>query len=220
MARDLAIVLNNGSINSLVTTALAAQKFRPIMLYAQAVANPVSNGKAAYDMQVQHFRPYREHTLAMPYLTTLRERSTSPAPPTDPRMPAPLGPHLTELLPFVSAAIGFAAHYEAAAIYIGLRVGSNNDQLAQASEYVQIFNELIQHPCSHGDVELVTPILELEPWQVVDVGFQVAAPFERTWTCHDEAVEPCWACAKCRQRESAFQQAGKADPLRAVKNVK
>jgi hypothetical protein len=32
VAKDLAIVLNNGSVNSAVVTALAAQRFRPIMM--------------------------------------------------------------------------------------------------------------------------------------------------------------------------------------------
>ena len=35
MAKDLAIILNNGSINSAVATAIAAQKFRPVMLWAE-----------------------------------------------------------------------------------------------------------------------------------------------------------------------------------------
>jgi len=35
MAKDLAIILNNGSINSAVTTALAAQKYRVVLLYAE-----------------------------------------------------------------------------------------------------------------------------------------------------------------------------------------
>ena len=37
MAKDLALVLNNGSLNSAVTTALAAQRFRTILIYADIV---------------------------------------------------------------------------------------------------------------------------------------------------------------------------------------
>ena len=32
MAKDLALVLNNGSLNSAVTTALAARRFRTILI--------------------------------------------------------------------------------------------------------------------------------------------------------------------------------------------
>ena len=46
MAKDLAIVLNNGSINSAVTTALASQKYRPIMLYAEVAPQPFGSRQA------------------------------------------------------------------------------------------------------------------------------------------------------------------------------
>jgi 7-cyano-7-deazaguanine synthase in queuosine biosynthesis len=78
---------------------------------------------------------------------------------------------------------------------------------------------MIQLPCRLGEMELLTPLLELEPWQVVDVGFQVAAPLERTWSCVEETTEACWSCRGCRAREAAFQQAGKPDPLRTARRI-
>ena len=74
-------------------------------------------------------------------------------------------------------------------------------------------------PCDQPDLEVHAPLLELEPWQVVDLGFQVSAPFEKTWSCGEDAGEPCWACRGCRAREAAFQQAGKPDPLRGGRKV-
>ena len=47
MAKDLALILNNGSINSSVATALAAQKFRPILLFAEAAPQPGSRMRMA-----------------------------------------------------------------------------------------------------------------------------------------------------------------------------
>jgi len=221
MAKELAIILNNGSMNSAVATALAAQKYRPVMLYVDAIGNPASRAKQSYDMQVGHFKPYREHTISLPFLTVLHDRphGTS-ALPTDPRLAAPLGPQLSQLLALIAAAATYAIHYQAAAVYLGLRVGPQTDDLAQATEYVQIWNELLQQPCAHGDLEVVTPLLELEAWQMIDVGFQVSAPFDRTWSCFDDNADACWACSKCRAREAAFQQAGKADPLRGVQAIK
>ncbi len=124
-----------------------------------------------------------------------------------------------ELLPVLSLAVKSASTHNAGAIYVGLRVGPGTDELAQASEFVQIWSELIQLPCGLADVELQTPLLELEPWQVVDVGFNVSAPFERTWSCLEQTAEPCWSCRGCRMREAAFQQAGKPDPLRGEEGL-
>ena len=92
-------------------------------------------------------------------------------------------------------------------------------QLAQATEYVQIWNELLNLPCGLAELDVVAPLLELEPWQVVDVGTQAGAPFEKTWSCVEELSDPCWACRGCRARQAAFQQAGKPDPLRSARKV-
>jgi 7-cyano-7-deazaguanine synthase len=123
---------------------------------------------------------------------------------------------LLEIAPLVAIAARFAAHYEAAAIYLGLRIGPGAGELAAATEYTQIWSELLQMPCGLAELELIVPLLELEPWQVVDLGYQVSAPFDATWSCVGETAEPCGTCRGCRAREQAFQQAGRPDPQRSA----
>lgn len=215
MAKDLAIILDNGGINAAVAAALAAQKYRTILLYAETEPAGRPAAKGAYDLQVAHFKPFREHTLAMPFFSAGTAAPVSGA--ADARAQAPLGPKMVRLLPLIASAVRFAADYQAVAIYLGFRVGPGGNELAQASEYLQIWNELIQMPCALGELEIVTPLLELEPWQVVDLGFQVAAPLERTWSCDGRGPDPCWTCRGCRARSAAFQQAAKPDPIRGPK---
>ena len=230
MAKELAIVLNNGSLNSAVVSALAAQKYRPVFLHAQVEQQkPGTRARVAYDQQVQHFSPYGEHTIPLPAPTgppppggrgaAAAKGPQKPAEHPSPVLtPGPLVAQLIDLLPLVATAARLAAYHQAAAIYLGLRVGPDGDDLAQATEYVQIWDELLQTPCAQPDLNVEAPLLELEPWEMVDLGFQVGAPFDRTWSCAErEAQEPCWACRGCRAREAAFQQAGKPDPLRAVR---
>jgi 7-cyano-7-deazaguanine synthase len=221
MAKDLAIVLNSGSLNSAVTTSLASQRYRVIMLHAElgTGAEAGSRLRAAYDQQVAHYKPYREHSIPMGWLAAMQEgKASAAALASDPRAQGGhLGQQLLDLLPLVSAGLRYAAHYQTAAVYMGLRVGGSGDELATATEYTQIWNELVQMPCGYKDLEVITPLLELEPWQVIDVGFQVHAPLERTWSCLEEMSEPCWACPGCKAREKAFQQAGKVDPMRVTR---
>ena len=213
MAKDLAIILNNGGVNAAVASALAVQKYRPVLVYVETAAAGARAAKAAYDQQVAHFKPFREHTLAMPFFAPA-DAVAPAAGAADPRVQTPLGPQIVRLLPLVAAAVRFAADYQAAAVYLGLRVGPKGDELAQATEYVQVWNELVQMPCAQPELEVVAPLLELEPWQVVDLAFQVGAPLERTWSCGGEGPEPCWTCRGCRARDAAFHQAAKPDPLR------
>lgn len=225
MAKDLAIVLNSGSVGSAVATALAVQRYRPVMLHVAAPGPSAEDrdkqpprGRVAFDQQVSHFKPYREHVLTMTHLEQLKTAAgAKPAGGSADARQTPLTAQLLELLPLLSAAVQFAAHYQAVAVYAGLRVGAQADALSQASEFLQVWTELAQLPCGLNDLEIAMPLLELENWQVVDLAFQVNAPLEKTWSCATDAAEPCWACRGCRARESAFQQAGKPDPLRAAK---
>jgi hypothetical protein len=212
MAKDLAIILSNGSINSAVAATLGAQRYRTVMMNVATSPEVGRSTRGAYDQQVAHFKPYREHTIQMPWLTALAKEAAPGA--HDPRMRAAIGPQLMELLPLVAVAARYAAHYQAAAVYLGLRVGPGVDELAQAAEWLSIWNEMIQMPCGQAEIEIQAPLLELEPWQVVDLGYQVSAPLEKTWSCIDETANPCGACRGCRNREAWFVQAGKPDPAK------
>ncbi len=217
MAKDLAIVLNNGSLNSAVATALAGQKHRVVLVHADGNSAVNSRGRAAFEQQANHFKPYRWHMLPMPYLANLQGTENTAAQMADPRQGAPLGPRLLNLLPIMGAGAAFAASYQAAAIYLGLRVGGGADDLAQATEFIQVFNELVQLACGQKELEVVAPLLELEAWQVVELGFQVNAPLELGWSCAEDGPVPCGACRGCRHREAAFIQAAKPDPLRTAR---
>src|SRR3954468_24384897 len=103
MAKDLAIILNNGSINSALISALAAQKYRSVFLHVEVAQQPASRVRAAYDQQVAHFKPFREHTLPMPWRTAMQPTGRAAAaaaatqPPADARMHAPTAPQLVDL---------------------------------------------------------------------------------------------------------------------------
>lgn len=217
MARDIAVVLNNGSLNSAVAAALAAQKHRLVMLYAETSDKPAGRWRWAFEQQVAFFKPYREVAVAMPFLGGMRSAATVWAAMADRRQGGMVAPQLLALLPVAAVAASYAAQYEAAAVYCGTRVGTNVDDLAAATEYFQILTELLQMPCGQTDMEFVAPLLELEEWQVVDLGYQVNAPLDRGWSCLEDAPEPCWTCVGCRAREAAFQQAARPDPLRPVR---
>jgi hypothetical protein len=194
-----------------------------VFVHLQADAQPSSRLNAAYEQQITHFKPYRQHTLNMPHLAMLAEPAT-PQLPADPRQPTPLAPQLIGLLPMLAIAARFAVHYQAVSIFCGMRIGTSGanasgDALATATEYTQIWEELLQMPCGLPELRIEMPLLEMDAWQVVDVGFQVAAPMEKTWSCQENLPDPCWACRGCKAREAAFQQAAKADPLHVVRKV-
>lgn len=213
MAKETAIVLNSGSLESAVVTALANQKHRPVFLHAdEHPAEPPTRRRAAVAAQAQQYKPFREHTIQWG-LPALHKEALIP----DPRAVEPVTVALQRITPLIGTAVHLASAYDSGAIYVGLRVGPRTDDLARATEYLQVWDEMIQMTLGKPDLRVVAPLLEMELWQVVDLGFQVNAPLDRTWSCIDEHGDPCNACRGCRSRDAAFMQAAKPDPLRNAK---
>jgi 7-cyano-7-deazaguanine synthase len=218
MAKDLAIVLCNGSINSAVTASIAVQKYRPVFVYGETVtADQPTRQRLAYETLVAHFRPFRDHAVPMPLLAIQSDKLLSAN--ADARGGS-ASASLAEAAALIGAAVPTAMAYDAAAIYLGLRVGGAHADLTAATEFTQIWSEMIQLPLGRPELELATPLLELEPWQVVDLGFQVNAPLEKTWSCQEPHADPCGACRGCRSREAAFMQAAKPDPIKPTQQKK
>lgn len=201
MAKELAVVLNDGSVDAAVTTALANQKHRVALVHAAGHDSASARRRAAVDAQRERFDS--------PKLWTLPAGGLQPeAKPDD-----SIQRQMVDALSPIAAAIQAAVRWEAVAVYLPLRVGPGADDLARGTEYVQVWAELLQLPCGRENIELLTPILELEPWQVVDLGFQVDAPFDVTWSCQASGPTPCTLCPACKAREAAFLRAVKPDPL-------
>jgi len=214
MPKDLAIILHSGGLCSAVAAALAGQRYRIVLIHVEGFGPAPARRKAVYDEQVGVLKPYREHTLALPFLNGLEPQTHASATLADLRSADASATALIDLMPLVAVAARYAVHYQAAAVYAGLRVGPLGEELSAATEFGQIWNEMWQIPCRQAELELVMPLLELEPWQVVDVGVQINVALEKTWSCSEEGTAACGTCRGCRAREAAFTQAVKADPLK------
>ena len=217
MAKDLAIVLNDGGLNAAVVTAIAAQKFRVVPVFAEIVDPEQAEDdaeqsarRAAFERQATHFKSPHHHVLAMEVDT-----ATHPASP-DPRTAVSIAPRLVALLPLVATAIRLAARHNAVALYLGTRCGGDADAVARTTEFGQVFSELAQLPCDLPNLTIDMPLLELEAWQVVELGVNVSAPFEMAWSCETDDPQPCGVCAGCKARDAAFRQAAQPDPQKVA----
>lgn len=64
-----------------------------------------------------------------------------------------------------------------------------------------------------GDgVAIAAPVLELDKAGIVELGVDLDAPLERTWSCYRGGEAPCGACDACKLREKGFAEAGIEDP--------
>lgn len=217
MARELAIVLANGSLASAVTCAIAAQKYRTVLLFVEASPNAGRDG-LAFDAMVQHFKPYRSHRVPMPFLSSVAKNESTLAA-ADPRSHQNATAMLVELLPIMSIGLRFAMHYNATMLYTGARVGAEAGDGARVTEFSQLWTEMAQITLERPELDLATPLLELDLWQVIDLGVQLDAPLQLAWSCESLVGDACGECRGCRARDAAFQRAGRADPAKAKQKV-
>ena len=208
MPKPLAIVLSDGGLNAAVAAAVADRTHRLVLLHAE-VGGRGARRRAAFDGQARHFKPHREQAVAMPFLAPLRRSDAASGEAVEPWRAG-----LIDLLPLVGVAARFAAHHGATAIFTGQRAGPHADPLAGSAEFSQLWGELLQLPVGLRGLSVETPLVELEPWQVVDLGVRLGAPLADTWSCESDGPTPCGGCAGCRQRDAAFQRAARADPVK------
>jgi 7-cyano-7-deazaguanine synthase len=62
---------------------------------------------------------------------------------------------------------------------------------------------------SHAAIrtEIVLPLLTLGKAEVIRLGYRLGVPFDLTWSCYHNAVQPCGTCESCLERAQAFVEA-------------
>lgn len=65
-----------------------------------------------------------------------------------------------------------------------------------------------------GKVGLELPFKYMSKKEVMELGKELKAPFEMTWSCFVNDDEPCGYCVGCVSREKAFESIGETDPLK------
>lgn len=85
----------------------------------------------------------------------------------------------------------------------------------QRREFYQAYNEMLATAVPAFTPEVVTPLIDLPPADIVRLGQRLRAPLDVTWSCLAASDGPCGRCAGCRARAVSFLQAGMADPAMA-----
>ena len=88
----------------------------------------------------------------------------------------------------------------------------NHDQIATASEQLILIQHLAQ--LAYDPIPTIeTPLLELSDLQLLDLGTHMQVIWDLAWSCDLAGESPCMACAGCRRRHAAFEEAGLVDPI-------
>jgi 7-cyano-7-deazaguanine synthase len=114
---------------------------------------------------------------------------------------------------FLSVAVSWAEVLGAEKIYIGAVAQDSSGYPDCRPEYYRAFNEVIRTGTKDGTIAIVTPLIELRKADIVQLGLELAAPLDLTWSCYSREDSGCGVCESCALRLRAFEAAGVVDPI-------
>ena len=69
------------------------------------------------------------------------------------------------------------------------------------------FNELISVG-SPDKIRIEAPAINLNKEEIVELGVEVGAPMNLSYSCYKGGDEPCGVCESCMRRKRAFKKIG------------
>ena len=114
---------------------------------------------------------------------------------------------------FLSVAVSWAEVVGAEKIYIGAVQQDSSGYPDCRPEYYEAFNEVIRQGTKEGLIRIVTPLISMKKVEIVQLGLELAAPFDLTWSCYSREDSACGTCESCVLRLRAFAVAGSVDPI-------
>ena len=149
---------------------------------------------------------------------------------TDERIAVPeAGPQIGHAIPvtyvpfrnahFLAVAVSWAEVLDAEKVYIGAVQQDSSGYPDCRPEYYQAFNQVVRAGSREGRSEGVTPLIGLRKSEIVQLGLQLGAPFDLTWSCYTREDVACGICESCVLRLRAFAAAGASDPIAYAPNV-
>ncbi len=224
MARELAIALVSGGMDSCVAAAVAARDHELAMLH-------VSYGQRTQQRELRAFREIAGHygvgrTLVadIGYLRAIGGSSL-----TDPDMRVERADLRRAGIPssyvpfrnthFLAVAVSWAEVIGAAKIYIGAVEPDSSGYPDCREVYYDAFNELIRVGTKpETRIEVVAPLIKMKKAEIIRLGVKLDAPLHLTWSCYKNSDVPCGECDSCALRARGFEEAGVSDPILNVRN--
>ena len=210
----------SGGLDSCVATALACTDHEVFGLHANYGQRTQQQELLAFNAQADYFSIERRLVVDLGYLGVIGGSSL-----TDPGIEIPDGDLENRSIPntyvpfrnahFLSVAVSWAEVVGAEKIFIGAVAEDSSGYPDCRAEYYDAMNTLIDigtRPTT--TIEVVTPLIRLRKSEIIRKGFELGAPFDKTWSCYGHEGVACGSCDSCMLRLRAFHEAELADPIR------
>src|SRR5271169_1727069 len=218
-SKTRAVVLLSGGMDSCVCAALAARDH-------DAAAVHVSYGQRTEERERRAFFAICDRLGIRDRLVVRNEalRAIGGSALTDDRIAVPeAAPQIGHSIPvtyvpfrnahFLAVAVSWAEVLDADKVYIGAVQQDSSGYPDCRPEYYHAYNEVVRTGTRAGRIRIVTPLIGLRKAEIVQLGLELGAPFDLTWSCYSREDSACGVCDSCVLRLRAFREAGAVDPI-------
>lgn len=108
---------------------------------------------------------------------------------------------------FTSIALSYAESIGAEIIIVGWNGEEGETFPDNSKKYMEEFNKLIDVG-SPDKIRIEAPAIDLNKEEIVELGIEVGAPMELSYSCYKGEEKPCGVCESCMRRKRAFKKMG------------
>ncbi|GAX59540.1 transcriptional regulator ExsB [Candidatus Scalindua japonica] len=219
-AKNLAVVLLSGGLDSCVTMAIAREEYNIALLHVGYAQRTQTREYNCFRSIARYYKIPETRTLALE-LDFLRKIGGSCL--TDPNIPVDKDTiHEkipTSYVPFrnthlLSIAVSWAEVINANKVYIGAVQQDSPDYPDCRAEYYDAYNKLVEVGTKPStNIKVITPLLNMSKTEIVKKGLELQAPLQLTWSCYERNDKACGHCQSCLLRLKAFEEAGVKDKI-------
>ena len=220
-SNELAIALVSGGMDSLVSAAMANENHNQLAFLHLNYGQKTEERELKSFRNIADFYKVPEEKRKVIDVTFLSQIGGSSL--TDNKMDVTSYQGDSEEIPtsyvpfrnthIVAMAVSWAEVIGAKKIYIGAVAEVSSGYPDCRPSYYKALNLLVKEGTKDGDIEVVTPVIELKKSDIVKKALSLNAPLELTWSCYSSEDKACGVCDSCALRLKAFQLANVEDPL-------
>jgi 7-cyano-7-deazaguanine synthase len=216
-----AIVLLSGGMDSLVCAGEAFSKNDQVSLLHMDYGQKTSERERKSFEEISHFFKVPEKDRKVIDMTFLKQIGGSSL--TDDKISVKNYQGDLDIIPdsyvpfrnsiILSLAVSWAEVVGATKLYIGANYEDSPGYPDCRPIYYEAFNKVIKEGTKAGNIEIVTPVINLKKKEIVKKGIELRVPFELSWSCYKNTDKACGICDSCAVRMRGFAEAGIADPI-------
>ncbi|WP_419168655.1 7-cyano-7-deazaguanine synthase QueC [Halobacteriovorax sp.] len=113
----------------------------------------------------------------------------------------------------IAMAVSWSEVVGAKNIYIGAVNEDSSGYPDCRPSYYAAYNELIKQGTKDGDIEIITPVIDMAKNEIVQKAVDLGAPLQYSYSCYARGDKACGVCDSCALRLRGFQKAGIEDPI-------